>query len=206
MAAVPTKIVRAPSPTRARTQMISVRSRGGARWRDAQPARDLRRAGSPHERHRGDENQHREREVAHHPAIVERTLDREAAEHRLTDHSQRQQGREPRQVAPIRAAAKRQHPRSPCRDRDRNGDQPVGELDHRVGVQRGVDVAVALGPGGAAKAGPGQAHGGPGEDDQGQGPQRDVGDVEVLGRRDRVTVGALAQALETGAHLLKDAH
>ena len=65
---------------------------------DRRPRRRRARArrlmrGPPDEHHGRHEDQHRQREVAHHPAVVERALDGEAAEHRLADHAQRQQRR-----------------------------------------------------------------------------------------------------------------
>jgi hypothetical protein len=72
-----------------------------------------------------EDDQHREREVAHHPAVVERAADREAAEDSLPDDAQGKQRAEPHQVAPVGAATHREQPGGARGDRDRTGDQPV---------------------------------------------------------------------------------
>ena len=83
---------------------------------DAEPvgrARALARlvARAPGERGGGDQDQHREREVAHDEAGREVVADGEAAEHRLADHAERQQHADQREIAPVRAAAERQQAR-----------------------------------------------------------------------------------------------
>ncbi len=156
--------------------------------------------GAPDEHDRGDEDQHRQREVAHHPAVVELAFHGQAAEHRLRDHAQRQQRAQPHQLAAVRAPAQRAQPRQAGGDRDRDRDHAVGELDQRVRSQRRVDVAVALRPGRAAEARAGQAHRGAGQHDQRQRAQRHLGDAQVLLGGEGVAVRALAQALQSAAH------
>jgi hypothetical protein len=153
-------------------------------------------AGTPEQDHRRQHDQHREREMAHDPAVVERAFDREAAEHGLSDDAERQQTADPGQVAPVGAPAQRQQPRQAGRDHDRDRDHPVGELDHRMGVQRRIHVAVALRPCRAAEARAREPHGGACQHDQRQGDQRPQRDDRVLLGRDRVAVRTLTQAVQ----------
>ncbi len=83
VAAVPAKIVSAPSATSARADHTSVRSPPRERLADR-----LVSAGPPGERGGGGEDQHRQREVAHHPAVVELAAHGEPAEHGLGDHAE----------------------------------------------------------------------------------------------------------------------
>ena len=162
-------------------------------------------AGAPDEHDGGDEYQHREREVAHHPAVVQGAFDGEAAEDGLPNHAQRQQAADPREVPPVGPAAQGEDPGGARRDADREGQQPVGELDHCVRVQGRIDVPVALRPCGAAETGSCQADGGAGRDDRGERTQRHPRDPHVLGGGDRVPVGARTHALEKAGHPPKDA-
>ena len=95
VAAVPRKIVSAPSGSSARTAHTP-----SAVERPRPLARLVARA--PGQRRGRDEDQHREREVAHHEAGREVVADREAAEHRLADDAERQQHAERGEVAPER--------------------------------------------------------------------------------------------------------
>ncbi len=116
----PAAVAAVPGEDRQRTrapraQRSARDERAVGRWRGRTLAAALRPDGScdrpPDEHHRGDQDQHRQREVAHHPAVVERALDGEAAEHGLADDAQRQQRCQPHQVAPVGAPAQRRQPR-----------------------------------------------------------------------------------------------
>ena len=207
---MPAKIVSAPSAASARTDHTSARSaagRGalasGSGSSSAWPGEGRR--GAPGEQGGGRDDQHRQREVAHHPAVVEIAAHGEAPEDRLADHAEWQQPAEPDEIAPVGSPAQRQKPGGAGGDRDRHGQQSVGELDQGMRIQRRIDVAVALRPGRAAETGPGQPHGGAGEHDQGERDERRVRDIRVLTGRDRVAIGALAQALDPELHWPKSA-
>ena len=109
-------------------------------------------ARAPRERRGGDEDQHREREMAHHEAGREVVADGEAAEHGLADDAERQQHAERGEVA-----AERPPPPGECARRDRGKpdearDQAVAVLDPSVRLKRRRDAAVALGPVRTARA------------------------------------------------------
>ena len=121
---------------------------------------------APRERHRRDQNEHRQREVRHHEAGREVLADREPAEHRLCDHEQRQAAGEPREVAAERLARERQHRGDDGHHSDHPGDGAVAELDQRVRAERRQRASPALGPVRAPEARVGQPDGRAGQHDQ----------------------------------------
>jgi hypothetical protein len=125
VAAVPAKIVTASSEgaQRQRDRAVDWPPALLARRRPLALGRLARRP--PDEQRRGQQDQHREREVAHHPAVVELALDREAAEHRLGDDAERQQRAEPHQIAPVGAAPQRPQPGRAREQHDRDADHAV---------------------------------------------------------------------------------
>ena len=80
---------------------------------------------------------------------------------------------------------------------DEAGEDAVAVLDHRVGIERGDRLAVALGPVRAAEAGAGEAHARAGEDDQRERSEGDEGHLGVEVRRD---LEAVCQANRTVRH------
>ena len=142
-------------------------------------------ARAPHERRGGDEDQHREREVAHHEAGREVVADGEAAEHGLADDAERQQHAEPGEVAAERPPPPRQRAGRDRGQPDEARDQAVAVLDPGVRLERRRDAAVALGPVRAPEPRAGQADRRAGEDDQRERSQRHLGDALVGARGER---------------------
>ncbi len=163
-------------------------------------------ARAPGKEHACQQDEHRQREVGHHPAVVERAPHREPAEDRLRDHPQREQRCEPGEVAAVGPPAQRSHPCDPRGDHHGDAQHAVGELDHRVAVQRRVEVAVALRPGRTAEARPRQPHGRAREHDHGERDEAAVGQTGILRWRHRVAVGALAQSAHTRGHRPQGCH
>ena len=177
VAAVPAKIVSAPSGASARTDhtptpVAGDRTRSGLEGR------------APGQRHGRDENHHRQREVAHHEAGREVLPDGEAAQDGLGEHAQRKERRQDRQISPIRTARERQHGRHHRDQAHDAGDRPVSELDQGVGAERRQRGSPAFRPVLAAQPGVGQPDRRAGQHDQGQRAERHVGDAAVLGGGD----------------------
>ena len=181
VAAVPTKIVTAPSGSsaahRPRRQAVAVargRSPGSQRARQASATA-------------GDEDEHREHVVPHDEAGREVVAHGEAAEHGL---------RRPRRAAaaaPISARSRRngraaEGASRPAADRgeaDEARQQAVAELDHGVRLERRQRPCRALRPVGQPRPEPVSAHRRAGEHDQRQEDERDLRDVPVLQGRER---------------------
>ena len=136
VAAVPRKMVAAPSGTRARTAQTVTRGRSTAGG--CLPPR-LAGAIAREEGDGGGQEQHRQDVVPHDEAGREVVLDGEAAEDRLADDAERQQqaDRGPRS----RRYGRRR--KAPSRRRRREADDArqhaVAELDERVGLELGVE-------------------------------------------------------------------
>ena len=117
---MPAKIVSAPSAASARTDHHE-RPVGGRAARALRVALGLvervawrRPSGAPGEQGGGRDDQHRQREVAHHPAVVEIAAHGQAPEDRLADHAERQQRAEPHQIAPVGSPAQRSSQAAPA--------------------------------------------------------------------------------------------
>ena len=192
VATVPKKIVSAPSASSPRTAHTPRRSS------DARPLPRLV-ARAPRERDGRDEDQHREREVAHHEAGREVVADGEAAEHRLADDAEREQHAEHREVAAERPPPERERARGDRGQPDEAGDHAVAVLDPRVRLERRGDAAVALRPVRAPEPGAGQPHRRAGEDDQREGRERDLRDALVGARGERRGCACERQASHAGA-------
>ena len=140
-----------------------------------------RRPRPPRERAGGDEDGHRQQVVPHDPAGSEAVEHGQPTHDGLADDAQREQHAQDCEVAPERHPEEGQQARGDGRQGHEAGEHPIAELDPRVGVEFGDETAVgvALRPVRTAEARPGDAHGGPGEDDHGQRGERDGGDHEV---------------------------
>ena len=138
----------------------------------------VRRA--PGEHHAGHEQQHREQEVADHPARLQPVPDRHPAQHGLREHAERQQQRDEREIAPERPPAPGEQRRGQARQPDDPGQHPVAELDQGMRRELGREArARAARPVRAAEPGSREPHGGAGEDDQRADDERRERDVEV---------------------------
>ena len=143
---------------------------------------------------RGAQDRGREQEVHRHPGRVQPGQHDDAADHGLADHPARQCRREPHQIPPRPAAARRPVPargdeREPGDGHERDVQQAVAELD--PGVQRGLAgrarrhqaVAGAVGPVRAAEAGLAEPHRLAGRDDDRVGDHRRQREAAHRGRR-----------------------
>ncbi len=140
---------------------------------------------APVEHDAGDEDQHREHEVAHDETGLEVVEHGEAAEQDLRDDAERQQHREPHQVAAVGPPAIGAQQRRERREADEAGQQPVAELDHAVRVELAVERRLgALRPCRAAEPRPGDADRDPRHHDQRERNERHAGDQRIAGGGD----------------------
>ena len=70
--------------------------------------------------------------MRHHEPWRELLVHREASEHGLREHPERQRQRQPREIAPERPAREREHRRDHGHDADEPGHHAIAELDQRV--------------------------------------------------------------------------
>jgi hypothetical protein len=80
---------------------------------------------TPHQHPGGGEQEHGKREVRHHPAVGELAVDGKAAKDRLGKHAERQQQRQPGEIATIWAAAIGEHPGRERRQRHGGRERTV---------------------------------------------------------------------------------
>jgi hypothetical protein len=123
--------------------------------------------------------------MRHHVPGCQLVLDGQRAERRLGDQEQREERRDPRQVAAARATAERGNPDADPDDAHQPAEHAVGVLDDRVDVRGRERAAMALGPVRAPEAGARQAHAGTRDHDDHQQPEREPCELRESLRGDR---------------------
>jgi hypothetical protein len=101
-------------------------------------------------------NQDREPEVGHHEPRSEMVETGETAKRRLGDDAERQQHRDPGEIAPVWTPGEREHGRDHGDDPDDRRDRPVSELDQGVRAERRQRGPPAFRPVRAAEPGIGE--------------------------------------------------